>query len=52
MGYSPWGRKELDTNERLTLSLLYFHDTLHDNTEFQGMRWKRNDLSRQALKVT
>ena len=22
MGYSPWGRKELDTTERLTLSLL------------------------------
>ena len=21
MGYSPWDRKELDTNERLTLSL-------------------------------
>ena len=21
MGYSPWGRKELDTTERLTLSL-------------------------------
>ena len=22
MGYSPWGHKELDTTERLTLSLL------------------------------
>ena len=22
MGYSPWGRKELDTTEQLTLSLL------------------------------
>ena len=24
MGYSPWGRKELDMTERLTLSL-HFH---------------------------
>ena len=24
VGYSPWGRKELDTTERLTLSL-HFH---------------------------
>ena len=23
MGYSPWGRKELDTTERLTLSLFF-----------------------------
>ena len=23
-GYSPWGHKELDTTERLTLSLLNF----------------------------
>ena len=24
MGYSPWGRKESDTTERLTLSLFHF----------------------------
>ena len=24
VGYSPWGYKELDTTERLTLSLSYF----------------------------
>ena len=24
MGYSPWGYKELDMTERLTLSLSYF----------------------------
>ena len=23
MGYSPWGRKELDTTKQLTLSLSY-----------------------------
>ena len=31
MGYSPWGRKELDTTERLTLSA--FNNTFvgHDS---------------------
>ena len=26
MGYSPWGCKELDTTERLTLSLVISHE--------------------------
>ena len=25
MGYSPWGHKELDMTERLTLSFFHFH---------------------------
>ena len=25
MGYGPWGRKELDTTERLTHTLYYLH---------------------------
>ena len=25
MDYSPWGRKELDTTERFSLSLSFFH---------------------------
>ena len=27
-GYNPWGRKELDTTEQLTLSLLHDYGTL------------------------
>ena len=26
MGYCPWGRRELDTTERLTLSLSYYKE--------------------------
>ena len=29
-GYSPWGRKESDTTERLTLSLSSFHQSVLD----------------------
>ena len=28
MGYSPWGRKELDTTERLTQQLVIFEGDL------------------------
>ena len=30
VGYSPWGHKELDTTEQLTLSLSYIHLKIHD----------------------
>ena len=43
MGYSPWGHKELDMTERLTLSL-----TSHLSRGFPVAQWLKKDLPSNA----
>ena len=42
MGYSPWGHKESDTTEQLTLSLLegMLVDTLSNQTGIPEILWQ------------
>ena len=44
VGYSPWGRKELDTTERLTLSLSFLQAPVPPHVP--GARWQEPGHSR------
>ena len=41
MGYSPWGHKELDTIERISLSIFFF---LKYRLQCSGIRWAGKSL--------
>ena len=49
-GYSPWGHKELDTTERLTLSL-HFHLAKEVQDQNQDIVEKKEDLNKQRYSM-
>ena len=54
VGYSPWGRKELDTTEQLSLSYMYLLGMMCNHWEFLSMCSKKEGdsyLPWQAIKT-